>query len=434
MASQSIQQVLPGGLGGQIMEYQEFPGGITGAQGWQQRALDEMKDMFLLLSADAKIMYASPSCKAITGYTAPQLEGKPLPYFTHKDDRAIFSHELEQSIATGDSLRLHFRFNRMSDSFCILEAYGHPHISNGDEVIDGDRITGSDSNDRCCDGVFLICRPYPTRSSQLLDSFLEHKLENIRLTQQVAKLKEEEDEELNAGRQMYPAPGINGSNKSLNNSTTARRPGAPNMSAATSSTSSFPSTTNNIGLDGQTSAEEYGSPDTLANLDDQDHQSLPPRSIPSEDFSHITGIEIMTGLHYGEGERSQGISTGMRRGRLVQCDNPDIMTVDQQARHIEEGDRRKRLKGKYQCTDCGTSDSPEWRKGPRGPKTLCNACGRKFGCSSLRNETLIIYLYFLPRVWPRANISAPIVRWAKRKRGMPPSSSAPGFLNAPTGA
>ncbi len=26
----------------------------------------------------------------------------------------------------------------------------------------------------------------------------------------------------------------------------------------------------------------------------------------------------------------------------------------------------------------GTLDSPEWRKGPSGPKTLCNACGREF--------------------------------------------------------
>jgi hypothetical protein len=27
------------------------------------------------------------------------------------------------------------------------------------------------------------------------------------------------------------------------------------------------------------------------------------------------------------------------------------------------------------CRDCGRTDSPEWRKGPEGPKTLCNACG-----------------------------------------------------------
>ncbi|KAI8812757.1 hypothetical protein BJ742DRAFT_791690 [Cladochytrium replicatum] len=30
------------------------------------------------------------------------------------------------------------------------------------------------------------------------------------------------------------------------------------------------------------------------------------------------------------------------------------------------------------CRQCGTTTSPEWRKGPDGPKTLCNACGLAF--------------------------------------------------------
>lgn len=30
------------------------------------------------------------------------------------------------------------------------------------------------------------------------------------------------------------------------------------------------------------------------------------------------------------------------------------------------------------CRDCGTVDSPEWRKGPDGPKSLCNACGLRW--------------------------------------------------------
>jgi uncharacterized Zn finger protein len=27
------------------------------------------------------------------------------------------------------------------------------------------------------------------------------------------------------------------------------------------------------------------------------------------------------------------------------------------------------------CERCGTTDTPEWRKGPNGARTLCNACG-----------------------------------------------------------
>lgn len=33
------------------------------------------------------------------------------------------------------------------------------------------------------------------------------------------------------------------------------------------------------------------------------------------------------------------------------------------------------------CTSCGKTDSPEWRRGPSGQKTLCNACGLRYARS-----------------------------------------------------
>ena len=36
------------------------------------------------------------------------------------------------------------------------------------------------------------------------------------------------------------------------------------------------------------------------------------------------------------------------------------------------------LEGQHVCVTCGRTDSPEWRKGPKGPKTLCNACGLRW--------------------------------------------------------
>lgn len=38
------------------------------------------------------------------------------------------------------------------------------------------------------------------------------------------------------------------------------------------------------------------------------------------------------------------------------------------------------------CTDCGTVESPEWRKGPQGPKTLCNACGLRYAKQSRKSK------------------------------------------------
>mmetsp|Transcript_15372 Transcript_15372/g.38274 ORF Transcript_15372/g.38274 Transcript_15372/m.38274 type:complete len:599 (-) Transcript_15372:1288-3084(-) len=33
--------------------------------------------------------------------------------------------------------------------------------------------------------------------------------------------------------------------------------------------------------------------------------------------------------------------------------------------------------GRY-CVECGATHTPQWREGPQGPKTLCNACGVRF--------------------------------------------------------
>ncbi|KAF9454604.1 GATA-domain-containing protein [Macrolepiota fuliginosa MF-IS2] len=49
----------------------------------------------------------------------------------------------------------------------------------------------------------------------------------------------------------------------------------------------------------------------------------------------------------------------------------------------EDGSRKKKFKKthgveQYVCRKCGRTDSPEWRKGPDGPKTLCNACGLRW--------------------------------------------------------
>jgi len=40
--------------------------------------------------------------------------------------------------------------------------------------------------------------------------------------------------------------------------------------------------------------------------------------------------------------------------------------------------KRSNIEGSSICHSCATVKSSEWRRGPDGPKTLCNACGCKF--------------------------------------------------------
>ncbi|KAJ3722775.1 white collar photoreceptors-like protein [Lentinula guzmanii] len=58
---------------------------------------------------------------------------------------------------------------------------------------------------------------------------------------------------------------------------------------------------------------------------------------------------------------------------------------------LEDGQKKKKLKKmhpteQYVCVTCGRTDSPEWRKGPLGPKTLCNACGLRWAKQMRRTD------------------------------------------------
>ncbi|KAI8146082.1 hypothetical protein BJV82DRAFT_600382 [Fennellomyces sp. T-0311] len=103
-------------------------------------------------------------------------------------------------------------------------------------------------------------------------------------------------------------------------------------------------------------------------------------------------LSLFTGLHYEYGERSRGISMGLE-GELLNItperagDLPSIVGPVDKEPAPEEHQRRnkkKRVEVEKQqrvCTGCGTTDSPEWRKGPMGSKTLCNACGLRWAKS-----------------------------------------------------
>lgn len=64
-------------------------------------------------------------------------------------------------------------------------------------------------------------------------------------------------------------------------------------------------------------------------------------------------------------------------------DSESIPTSSSTDDDVGDGAKRKKLKKglgaeQYVCITCGRTDSPEWRKGPLGPKTLCNACGLRW--------------------------------------------------------
>ena len=339
---------------------------FTKRRNWSQRVLEELKDFLHILTPDGRILYVSPSSKHLTGYDQEELVEKFIFDFIHSDDSGVFVREFNESIASGNPLRFFYRFRKADNTYTIFESHGHPHLTSDAASFGPNNVSSF------CRGVFMMARPYPTKNASLLDSFLEHKIENERLTKRISDLRREEQEEMEAQQRHWLKK--KEGHGSVTPSDTQRTESANPDTASMTSTQ----TNDYDGMPPPAKPSVSNTALTQQNLDEANASSKPDsindKMARYEGATHIETIEMLTGLRYRDGERSQGISTGDASPALIRGDVGIAMPVDKENR---AGDKKKKLKvaDEYVCTDCGTLDSPEWRKGPKGPKTLCNACG-----------------------------------------------------------
>ncbi|EXJ68333.1 uncharacterized protein A1O5_08125 [Cladophialophora psammophila CBS 110553] len=359
---------------------------FTRRKNWTQRLLEELKDLLYILTPDGRILYVSPSAKQLTGHDPKELIDKSISDFIHPDDSSLFIREFNESIATGNSVRFFHRFRGTEDKYRIFECHGHPHLTTEITQI---AISGPPLSTGFCRGFFMMARPYPTRTSELLDSFLEHKIENFRLQARIAALKREEAEDTDAQQEHYhkQAAGVTASRAS---STSADIP--PTSPSATTTRPDFTDyggmpppakpTVSNIALTREAldEANAFARPDSIRD-----------KMARYEGSSHVDSIEMLTGLRYREGERSHGISTGGTSPALIRGDagiHIPIEKADARYSYIDKKHKKVKSAEEYVCTDCGTLDSPEWRKGPNGPKTLCNACGLRWAKKEKKKQAV----------------------------------------------
>lgn len=339
---------------------------FTKRRNWSQRVLEELKDFLHILTPDGRILYVSPSGKHLTGYDQEELVGKFIVDFIHPDDSGVFVREFNESIASGNPLRFFYRFRKADNTYTIFESHGHPHLTSDAATFGPNNAAGF------CRGFFMMARPYPTKNANLLDSFLEHKIENERLTKRISDLRKEEQEEIEAQQRHWlkKQEGHGNVTPSDTQRTESETPGSASMTSTQSNDYN--------GMPPPAKPSVSNTALTQQNLDEANASSKPDsindKMARYEGATHIETIEMLTGLRYRDGERSQGISTGDASPALIRGDVGIAIPVDKDNR---AGEKKKKMKvaDEYVCTDCGTLDSPEWRKGPNGPKTLCNACG-----------------------------------------------------------
>ncbi|PGH11619.1 hypothetical protein AJ79_04759 [Helicocarpus griseus UAMH5409] len=331
--------------------------------------LEGLRDLIQNLDLSGIILCVSPNCKTLVGYEPGDLLGKLIFEFIHPEERSMVVREFADSINTGNPLHCHYRFRKHDGTYLLLEAHGHV--------------------DSATDMEFsIIARPCLTKQSQLFNSFLEHKIENERLTRRIAELKREGEFELYHQNQQRDDEQLPLGPRNHYN------PPYPDLHPTTPTANVFqyefptvlPSPAHPIPpshpLTSPSSEEGY-------KLFTSAHDNT-PHPISFDDSTYLDGIELMTGLHYRSGERAQGISTGDPNGTLIQGDAPpaSVLAGRDERRKSNNNERRRSSKPveTHFCTDCGTFSSPEWRKGPSGKKTLCNACGLRWAKQEKKSQ------------------------------------------------
>ncbi|KAJ2904546.1 hypothetical protein MKZ38_007878 [Zalerion maritima] len=337
---------------------------FTKRRNWPAKVVEELKDLYQILDANGRVKYVSPSLTTLTGYAPEDLLDKFLKHMLHPDDVGLFVSELNESIATGNPLRLFYRFRKHDNTYAMFEAVGHGHIANAKFA------PNPENKSPFCQAVLMVARPYPTKNAGLLDSFLEHKIENERLQRRIAELKREEVEEEEAQNSWLASQ--EGKSDIQTEDTMATSSTGTLFHKARNDASMMPPPERPASLNVALTQENLEGAISRSKPD-----SIKDKMARYQGRNHTDTIEMLTGLKYVEGERSRGITTGNKSPTLIKGDVGIAIPMDRDPR---TGEKKKKLKlaEEYVCTDCGTLDSPEWRKGPSGPKTLCNACGLRW--------------------------------------------------------
>jgi PAS domain S-box-containing protein len=180
------------------------PTSTSSQRDWSQRAASSsVLSAFLhLLDISGRILYASSSCKQITGHEPATLQGRFIAELIHRDDKALFMKEFHKAILSRKLFRLIYRFEDADGKWLVLESQGRFHVGAGLREQQGHEegavevysaaaadATAAAPGDAEHQMFHLSALPYLSPNAALMDSFLELKTENARLRAQIAKLK-----------------------------------------------------------------------------------------------------------------------------------------------------------------------------------------------------------------------------------------------------
>ncbi|QRV87942.1 White collar 2 protein [Ceratobasidium sp. AG-Ba] len=375
---------------------------FTKRKKWADILISELSgSLLLVLNPSAHILWASPAIVEQLGWRDEELLERPIRDILHDDDAAPFADHLKRAVDDHSEL---FSYARLRSKFAsprsgshpaspihspttpthsgpplgapapastntpLFELRGHAIYSKGSAQSSsaatgdaGPSTSASSSSAMNLDSTpnpnaeaevscfIVMARPYPSRNTAMLDSFLELKIENERLRQQLLNLR-------TSG--VPPSPVLASPAYPINQITSASE--TPLMQPASALSSPVYPTANLAGpASGDADAafqprsiHAMPQPPAATNL------YYPPQA---NRFGGQSFDQVYNSTSFGAGpSTSVGAATASaRRGSIAE---EPVTESTEAGRTRKKPKKAHAAQEQYVCVTCGRTDSPEWRK------------------------------------------------------------------------
>ncbi|KAI9223799.1 hypothetical protein BC828DRAFT_375072 [Blastocladiella britannica] len=372
--------------------------------------LDHITDLFLALAPNGTIMWASATSRQVVGFASSEIAGHHLGEFVHPEDVQPMTRALTQAVTSQSALDVKARIRRKNADYIVLHMTGRvldlggnnaaqqpPTVPDGHPLslpyglgnmmasaaaISDARGGSHAGNSNGGDGgglhahllathghgtaqrsplvVAVVCREHPaTEHSAMLDGVLDLQVEHDRLRAKLAAAY---------ARRKVAVPANSALHTARVPSTTAIAAAIPVDPAALRIPDQFAGSP--AVADGGLAAAIVPSDLLRAAMAAAAAATAVPT--PRPDHMRVSELTNAGDFAFGASEGSSSSSSGgdapprKRRRKTAGLGGPGT------------GPNGNGAPDERVCIDCGTTKSPEWRKGPGGSKTLCNACGLRF--------------------------------------------------------
>ncbi|KAG9030168.1 blue light receptor [Tulasnella sp. JGI-2019a] len=318
---------------------------FTKRKKWPDLLVTELSGVVMLvLSKAGKLLFCGEAAKELLGWKDEVVDLK-ISDLIHPDDERAFARAFNDCVNNAKELNLFIRFrswianNGGADGaktqYPLFEIKGHPHYTAPtDESKEDDSLE--------CKCFFAMARPYPTKHMVVFDDFLELQFENERLRVRLLDLRGGPTPQNNT---LGAPSGFNLHDSDEDFDGAYHPPPIHALPIPNQARTSFvaPSV-------GRARAPSDSGP--IRNR----RNAVP--EVADDDEKESANARRKRVRFFPIGSRSDCV------GRLAHLEPVSLWFK-----------RKQQAAENYVCVTCGRTDSPEWRKGPLGPKTLCNACG-----------------------------------------------------------